>query len=52
MLGPILIVGILIGLLELLVCVFIALSLRAKSTKSDITEKPQEGPCNKDRISP
>ena len=51
MLGPIMIVGILIGLLELLICVFIAVSVRSKSIKSNIIEKPKANACNKDEIS-
>ena len=52
MLGPIMIIGILIGLLELLICVFIAVSIRSKSIKSNIEEKPKANACNTDRISP
>ena len=51
MLGPIMIIGILIGLLELLICVFIAASIRSKS-KSNIEEKPKANACSTDRISP
>jgi hypothetical protein len=51
MLGPIMIIGILIGLLELLICVFIAASIRSKS-KSNIEEKPEGNAGNTDRISP
>ncbi len=51
MLGPIMIVGILIGLLELLICIFIAVSVRSKSIKSNIIEKPKANACNKDEIS-
>ena len=52
MLGPIMIIGILIGLLELLICVFIAVSIRSKSIKSNIEEKPKANACSTDRISP
>ena len=51
MLGPIMIIGILIGLLELLICVFIAASIRSKS-KSNIEEKPKANAGSTDRISP
>ena len=51
MLGPIMIIGILIGLLELLICVFIAASIRSKS-KSNIEEKPKGNVGNTDRFSP
>jgi len=50
MLGPIMIIGILIGLLELLICVFIAVSIRSKP-KSSIEEKPKANACSTDRIS-
>ena len=49
MLGPIMIIGILIGLLELLICVFIAVSIRSKSIKSNIMEEPKANDGNKDR---
>lgn len=53
MLGPIMIIGILIGLFELLICVFIAASIRSKSkSKSNIEEKPKANACSTDRISP
>lgn len=48
MLGPIMIVGILIGLLELVVCVFIAMSIRSKPIKSNSTEKPKADACSED----
>ena len=51
MLGPIMIIGILIGLLELLICVFIAVSIRSKSIKSNIKEKPKANAGNTDGIS-
>ena len=51
MLGSIMIIGILIGLLELLICVFIAASIRSKS-KSNIEEKPKGNVGNTDRFSP
>ena len=51
MLGPIMIIGILIGLLELLICVFIAVSIRSKSIKSNIMEEPKANDSNKDEIS-
>ena len=52
MLGPIMIIGILIGLLELLICVFIAASIRSKSIKSNIEEKPKSNAGSTDRNSP
>jgi uncharacterized protein YneF (UPF0154 family) len=51
MLGPIMIVGILIGLLELLICAFIAVSIRSKSVKSNIVEKPKTNAYSEDQNS-
>ena len=51
MLGPIMIIGILIGLLELLICVFIAASIKSKS-KSNIEEKPKGNAGNRTETHP